>query len=76
MTDVSDMDRSAIIDAIHSYRPGAPMTLNDIRIACRLDGHPVDHIDHTVMASIVRRVCTVEYGKQGKHDYRIYRWGV
>lgn len=68
-------DREAIIRAIHSYRPGAPISLMDVRIACGMDGHSIKHIPKNELASIVRSVCTVEHGKQGIHDYRIYRWG-
>lgn len=71
---LSYADRSAIVSAVKSYRRGAPMTLEDIRIACALDGHRIDHIDRRSLSHFVRMFCSVENGRNGIHDYRVYRW--
>ena len=67
-------DRQAVHAAVRSYRPGAPISLEDVRIACRMDGHPVDHLSRSTLSSFVREVCEPEEGRYGASDYRIYRW--
>lgn len=67
-------DRMAIVAAVQSYRKGAPMTLEDVRIACAMDGHPINHVNRSVLASFMRTFCTVEHGPHGPHDERTYRW--
>ena len=71
---ISMVDREAVHAAVHSYRPEAPITLIDVRIACKLDGHPIDHINKDELGRIVREICSVEDGPRGHHDYRTYRW--
>lgn len=66
--------RRAVHQAIRSYRPGSPITMEDIRIACRLDGHPVDGVSHNLLGALAREICTVEIGPGGSSDYRTYRW--
>ena len=73
---ISMVDREAVHAAVRSYRPGAPITLKDVRIACRMDGHPVDHLDKGQLSRLVKEICTVEPGPTGQHDYRTYRWHI
>lgn len=48
-------DSAAVLAAARSYRPGALMTVEDILIAARVDGHPLDHADGRAIAAVLRR---------------------
>ena len=48
-------DSAAVLAAARSYRPGAPMTIDDIKVAARLDGHPLDHVGGQEISGVLRR---------------------
>lgn len=54
---MDEQDCRAIYDAVHSFRRGAPILLDDIRFACRVDGHPIDHINAYYLALYLRGFC-------------------
>lgn len=57
---ITPADFDAIIAAAGSFRIGAPMVIEDIRIACWADGHPVSHLRGGEIASVLARVAVAE----------------
>ncbi len=55
---IDDSDRLAIHSAARSFRKGAPIIVDDIKFACRVDGHPVDHINGHYIAQCLSEICT------------------
>jgi hypothetical protein len=47
-------DCEAVMAAAMSYRPGALMTVHDIRVAAAADGHPLDHASGSEIAAVLR----------------------
>lgn len=52
---ISEEDREVVLTTARSYRPGAPMTIDDIMVAARLDGHPLDHVGGQEISRVLRR---------------------
>lgn len=50
------------------------MSREDVRIACAMEGHPIDHVNRSALSHFLRTFCTVENGPHGTHDERTYRW--
>lgn len=57
MTEVSEEDREAIIDAIGTFRIGSPIITFDVRIACHVDGHDISHVKPWELESCIRERC-------------------
>lgn len=53
-------DRTAIIEAVFSYRATAPITIEDVRMAAALDGHSLRHIESWQIAIVLRDVAVCE----------------
>lgn len=65
-------DRLAIRRAVFSFREDAPMTSEDIRVACAADGHPLDHLNGLNIAGVLKRYA-VPVNESGRHDRVWYR---
>jgi len=67
---------SELEEIIHStarsFRQGAPITIFDIRVAAAFDGHSLKGVHKTTIAECLRKICRVELGPLGEHDYRSY----
>lgn len=50
-------DMQIIDDAVASYRVGAPIIIEDIRIAARADGHDLSHVSGYEIAAYLRTIC-------------------
>lgn len=57
---IAPADFDAIVAAVRSFRAGAPMMIEDIRIACWADGHPVSHLRGGEIAAVLARVAVAE----------------
>lgn len=69
-------DRAAILQAVGTFREGAPILADDVKLACAVDGHPVAHLPTKVIAHIMRQRCDPHDGPYGRKDYHswIRRW--
>lgn len=75
MTDVTPQVRTAIVNAVHSFRPGAPITIDDVRFACKVDGSDIDHLDPCTVAAVMRTCAVPELWKDDPHYRRSWIWG-
>lgn len=57
---ITPSDFDAIIAAVKSFRAGAPMMIEDIRLACWADGHPLTHLTGREIAAVLARVAVAE----------------
>lgn len=55
-------DREAIIAAVRSYRPNAPVNIEDVRIAAAMDGHSLRHVDSKHIVGVLKKVAVCEPG--------------
>lgn len=73
---MTPQDRDAIVDAVHSFRPGSPIVIDDVRFACAVDGHSIGHLVTHEVVSVMRTVATPDARRKGSHDRRSWRWSV
>lgn len=57
---ITPADFDAIIAAVGSFRIGAPMMIEDIRLACWADGHLLTHLTGREIATVLARVADAE----------------
>ena len=62
-------DREIVQNIAKSFRPGAQIMIEDIRVYARAEGHPIDRINHNTIAKYLSEICEVKEGNYGKHDY-------
>jgi len=54
---ITDDDREAILHAVGTFRLGAPIMTDDIRLACSVDGHPIKHVNGTELVHAMLLRC-------------------
>jgi hypothetical protein len=60
----------AIIDTIRTFRPGAPICVDDIRFAAAVDGHDLSGVLPWEWGRVMRSLCSSKNGPCGAHDRR------
>lgn len=60
---MDDSDRAAIIAALRSYRPNAPVSIEDVRVAAAMDGHPLSHVGSKDIVVVLKTVAVCEPGR-------------
>ena len=69
-------DRDAVIAAIGTFRMGAPILVDDVRVAAAADGHPIRHMDKFAISECMKERCDLKVGRYGPKDYHYWfrRW--
>lgn len=65
-------DYNAIVDAVRSFN-GKPVTINEVRRACRFNGHPIDHLKGASVAGILRKFCVAD-GNIERRKHHLVHW--
>lgn len=73
---ITPEDRSAILAAVGTFRMGAPILTDDVRVACAVDGHSIRHIPGPHLAKIIQERCDPAEGPYGRKDFHSWkrRW--
>lgn len=61
---ITPSDMAAVERAVRSSRQGAPITVDDVRFASAVDGHPLSHLTGREVGRCLTKCCTVS-GKSG-----------
>ncbi|KUE73028.1 hypothetical protein AUQ37_03975 [Candidatus Methanomethylophilus sp. 1R26] len=62
----------AIIAAVRSFRPGAPINVDDVQFAAAVDGHDLSGVRPWEWGPVMNTVCKSADGPYGNHDMRTW----
>jgi len=54
---ISDQDRRVVLETVGTFRLGAPITVDDVRFAAKVDGHDLSHISWYELPLILKERC-------------------
>ena len=64
---ISDQDRRVVLETVGTFRLGAPITVDDIRFAAKVDGHDLSHVLWNELPMIIKERCDA-YKPYGGHE--------
>lgn len=62
-------DRQAIINAVNSFRPAAPINIFDVRLAAGRDGHSLSALDSKEIARVLTDIAVSKKMGYISHTY-------